>query len=89
MTLHGGGGSAAERAQAALDAARRAGPVNHFAFDRRSLSEVFLTTVGRPHEETAAMADNRTWLVALREIREATRTNSFRITSSSAPSPWR
>ena len=53
MTLHGGGGSAAERAQTALDAARRAGPVNHFAFDRRSLSEVFLTTVGRPHEEMA------------------------------------
>ena len=26
------------------------------------------------------MADNRTWLVALREVREATRTNSFRIT---------
>jgi ABC-2 type transport system ATP-binding protein len=54
MTLHGADGSAAERAQAALDAARQAGPVNHFAFDRRSLSEVFLTTVGRsPDEEVS------------------------------------
>ena len=51
MTLHGADGTAAERAQAALDAARSAGAVNHFAFDRRSLSEVFLTTVGRSHEE--------------------------------------
>ena len=42
----------AERAQAALDAARRAGPVNHFAFDRRSLAEVFLATVGRPADES-------------------------------------
>ena len=80
MTLRGGGGTAAERAQTALDAARRAGPVNHFAFDRRSLAEVFLTTVGRPRRRRWQMADNRTWLVALREVREATRTDSFRIT---------
>jgi ABC-2 type transport system ATP-binding protein len=54
MTLHGTDGPAAERAQVALDAARHAGPVNHFAFDRRSLSEVFLTTVGRsPDEEVS------------------------------------
>ena len=53
MTLHGADGSAAERAQTALDAARRVGPVNHFAFDRRSLSEVFLTTVGRSPDEEA------------------------------------
>ena len=31
----------------ALDAARPAGPVNHFAFERRSLAEVFLDD-GRP-----------------------------------------
>jgi ABC-type uncharacterized transport system ATPase subunit len=48
LTLRSGTGAAAERAQVALDAARRAGPINHFAFERRSLAEVFLTTVGRP-----------------------------------------
>jgi ABC-2 type transport system ATP-binding protein len=53
MTLHGADGPAAARAQGALDAARQAGPVNHFAFDRRSLSEVFLTTVGRSPDEEA------------------------------------
>jgi ABC-2 type transport system ATP-binding protein len=52
MTLRPGPGSAAERASAALDAARRAGPINHFAFDRRSLAEVFLTTVGRPAQQS-------------------------------------
>ena len=51
LMLDGADGSASERAQAALDAARGAGPVNHFAFDRRSLSEVFLTTVGRSPDE--------------------------------------
>ena len=40
----------AERAQAVLDAARRAGPINRFGFERRSLAEVFLATVGRPVE---------------------------------------
>ena len=34
-----------------LDAARRAGPVSHFAFERRSLAEVFLGMVGRPGGE--------------------------------------
>jgi ABC-2 type transport system ATP-binding protein len=48
MTLRAGPGTAAERAAAALDAARRAGAINHFAFDRRSLAEVFLSMVGRP-----------------------------------------
>jgi ABC-2 type transport system ATP-binding protein len=48
LTLRAGSGTAAARAQTALDAARRAGPINHFAFERRSLAEVFLTTVGRP-----------------------------------------
>ncbi len=48
MALHTGPGTAAERAAGVLDRARRAGPVNHFAFDRHSLAEVFLTTVGRP-----------------------------------------
>ncbi len=51
LALHAGSGAPAERAQRALDAARRAGPVTHFAFERRSLAEVFLTTVGRPVEE--------------------------------------
>ena len=46
MALRPGPGTAADRAAGVLDAARRAGPVNHFAFDRRSLAEVFLTTVG-------------------------------------------
>jgi hypothetical protein len=58
MVLRPGPGSAADRAAAALDTARRAGPINHFAFDRRSLAEVFLTTVGRPaHEDTEGRAD--------------------------------
>ena len=48
LALRAGSGAPADRAQPALDAARRAGPVNHFAFERRSLAEVFLTTVGRP-----------------------------------------
>ncbi len=54
MTLRAGAGTAAERAAVVLDAARRAGPINHFAFDRRSLAEVFLTTVGRRADEVAA-----------------------------------
>jgi ABC-2 type transport system ATP-binding protein len=51
MALRPGPGTAAERAAGVLDRARRAGPVNHFAFDRRSLAEVFLTTVGRPVDQ--------------------------------------
>jgi ABC-2 type transport system ATP-binding protein len=50
LQLPTGAGSPAERAQAALDAARRAGPINRFGFERRSLAEVFLATVGRPVE---------------------------------------
>jgi ABC-2 type transport system ATP-binding protein len=52
MALRPGPGPAAERAGVVLDVARRAGPVNHFAFDRRSLAEVFLTLVGRPPDES-------------------------------------
>jgi ABC-2 type transport system ATP-binding protein len=54
MTVLPGPGTAAERAAVALDAARRAGPVNHFAFDRRSLAEVFLSMVGRRADDDAA-----------------------------------
>jgi ABC-2 type transport system ATP-binding protein len=43
-----GGRTPAEQAQVVLDAARVAGPVTHFGFERRSLAEVFLATVGRP-----------------------------------------
>ena len=50
LQLPPGAGAPAERAQAALDAARRAGPINRFGFERRSLAEVFLATVGRPVE---------------------------------------
>ena len=57
LALAGGNGSAAEEAQTVLDAARRAGPVSHFAFDRRSLAEVFLTTVGRPVDHADPGAD--------------------------------
>jgi hypothetical protein len=42
--------SVADRAAAVLDAARAAGPISHFAFERRSLAAVFLGTVGRPVE---------------------------------------
>ena len=54
-----GTGSAAERAQPVLDVARRAGPVNLFAFQRRSLAEVFLTTVGRSPDEPSATSDEQ------------------------------
>jgi len=53
MSVRPGPGTSAERAGVALDAARRAGPVNHFAFDRRSLAEVFLSIVGRPADAAA------------------------------------
>jgi ABC-2 type transport system ATP-binding protein len=60
MSLRAGPGTAAERAGAVLDAARRAGPVNHFAFDRRSLAEVFLSMVGRRADAlTPGAADDR------------------------------
>ncbi len=51
LQLAPGPGSPAERAQPLLDLARRAGPINRFAFERRSLAEMFLATVGRPVEE--------------------------------------
>jgi ABC-2 type transport system ATP-binding protein len=51
MTLRPGSGTAADRASVVLDTARRVGPVSHFAFDRRSLAEVFLALVGRPADQ--------------------------------------
>jgi ABC-2 type transport system ATP-binding protein len=59
LTLHPGPGTAAERAQVVLDAARRTGPITHFAFERRSLAEVFLTTVGRRADEDSKYRDPR------------------------------
>ena len=50
LALEPGPESAADRAAAVLDIARAAGPISHFAFERRSLAEVFLGTVGRPVE---------------------------------------
>ncbi len=52
LALEPGPESAADRAAAILDIARAAGPISHFAFERRSLAEVFLGTVGRPVEGT-------------------------------------
>jgi hypothetical protein len=49
-----GDGSVVQRAQPALDAARRAGAVNHFGFERRTLAEVFLDLVGHPADEETA-----------------------------------
>jgi ABC-2 type transport system ATP-binding protein len=51
LALEPGPGAAVDRATGVLDAARAAGPISHFAFERRSLAEVFLGTVGRPVEE--------------------------------------
>ena len=51
LALGPGAGSAPERAQPVLDAARRAGPVTRFGFERRSLAEVFLAAVGRPVDD--------------------------------------
>jgi hypothetical protein len=48
---------AVDRAAAVLDAARAAGPITHFAFERRSLAEVFLGTVGRPAAEATEERD--------------------------------
>ncbi len=56
MTLRAGPGTAADRAAVVLDAARRAGPVNQFSFDRRSLAEVFLALVGRPADQDTVEA---------------------------------
>jgi ABC-2 type transport system ATP-binding protein len=46
-------------AQAVLDAARAAGPVEHFAFERRRLSEVFREAVGARIEDVDAEARAR------------------------------
>jgi ABC-2 type transport system ATP-binding protein len=57
LALEPGPGSAVDRAAVVLDAARAAGPISHFAFERRSLAEVFLGTVGRPVEEDTEERD--------------------------------
>ena len=51
LALDPGPESVADRAATILDVARAAGPISHFAFERRSLAEVFLGTVGRPVED--------------------------------------
>jgi ABC-2 type transport system ATP-binding protein len=51
LSVAAGDGSAVEDAQLALDAARRAGPVGRFGFERRTLAEVFLELVGRPADQ--------------------------------------
>jgi ABC-2 type transport system ATP-binding protein len=51
LSAAGGDGSSVERAQPALDAAREAGAVSRFGFERRTLAEVFLDLVGRPVDE--------------------------------------
>ena len=51
LQLADGDESAIERAQPVLDAARSAGSVNRFGFERRTLAEVFLELVGRPPEQ--------------------------------------
>jgi ABC-2 type transport system ATP-binding protein len=58
-----GDGSAVDRAQPALDAARSAGAVNRFGFERRTLAEVFLELVGRPPEQTSDDTDDGVELV--------------------------
>ena len=59
LSLITGDGGIVEGAQPALDAARRAGAVNRFGFERRSLAEVFLGLVGRPaDEDTRADSDD-------------------------------
>jgi ABC-2 type transport system ATP-binding protein len=46
-----GDGRVVERAQPALDAARAAGAVNRFGFERRTLAELFLALVGHPVDD--------------------------------------
>jgi ABC-2 type transport system ATP-binding protein len=59
LSVVDGDGSVAERAQPALDAARDAGAVSRFGFERRTLAEVFLELVGRaadaPEDAVAAV----------------------------------
>ncbi|MDF2732218.1 MAG: hypothetical protein K0S92_849, partial [Desertimonas sp.] len=50
-SLNAGDGAIVELAQPALDAARQAGSVSRFGFERRTLAEVFLDLVGRPADE--------------------------------------
>ena len=60
LSVGAGDAAVVELAQPALDAARRAGPVSRFGFERRTLAEVFLDLVGRPaDEDTAADAVRR------------------------------
>jgi ABC-2 type transport system ATP-binding protein len=58
LSVLGGDGSAVERAQPVLDAAREAGAVSRFGFERRTLAEVFLDLVGRPADEDASAEPN-------------------------------
>ena len=51
LSLDAGDGAIVELAQPALDAARQAGSVSRFGFERRTLAEVFLDLVGRPADE--------------------------------------
>ena len=46
-----GPGSPIDRAQPVLDAARAAGAVNRFGFERRTLAEVFREIVGRSADQ--------------------------------------
>jgi ABC-2 type transport system ATP-binding protein len=54
-------------AQAVLDAARTAGPVEHFAFERRRLSEVFREAVGARIEDIDAEAQTQTAAAATKK----------------------
>ena len=54
LSVWAGDAAVVELAQPALDAARRAGPVSRFGFERRTLAEVFLGLVGRPADEDTA-----------------------------------
>ena len=54
LSVGAGDAAVVELAQPALDAARRAGPVSRFGFERRTLAEVFLGLVGRPADEDTA-----------------------------------
>ncbi len=59
LSVADGDGGAVARAQPALDAARGAGAVSRFGFERRTLAEVFRDLVGRPpDEDTTAAAES-------------------------------
>ncbi len=59
LSVTAGDGAVVERAQPALDAARRAGAVSRFGFERRTLAEVFLELVGRPADEDTSAGRRR------------------------------